>query len=53
MVTATWTRAGLRKFRMLIEDQCSVDNNEEDESTAILTDLTLRRLLAGLNIADE
>ena len=28
-----------------------VDNNEEDESAAILTDL--RRILEGLNIADE
>ena len=49
MVTATWTLAGLRKFRMLKEAHCSVDNNEEDESAALLTDL--RRLLEGLNIA--
>ena len=48
MVTATWTLAGLRKFRMLIEAQYSVDNNEEDESAAILTDL--RRLLEGLKM---
>ena len=51
MVTATWTIAGWRQFRMLIEAQHSVDNNEEDESAAILTDL--RRLLEGLNIANE
>ena len=38
-------------LHMLIEAQYSVDNNEEDESAAILTDL--RRLLEGLNIADE
>ena len=36
---------------MLIEAQYSVDNNEEDESAAIWTDL--RRLLEGLNIANE
>ena len=51
MVTASWTLAGLRKFRMLIEAQYSVDNNEEDESAAILTDS--RRPLEGLNLADE
>ena len=39
MVTATWTLAGLRKFCMLIEARYSVNNNEEDESAAILTDL--------------
>ena len=50
-VTATWTLAVLRKFRMLIEAQYYVDNNEEDEWAAILTQL--RRLLEGLNIADE
>ena len=38
MVTATWTLAGLRSFRVLIEAQYSVDNNEEDELVDILTD---------------
>ena len=37
MVTATWTLAGLRKFDMLVAAQYAVDNNEEDESAAILT----------------
>ena len=38
-------------LHMLIEAQYSVDNNEEDESAAILTDL--KSLLEGINIADE
>ena len=50
MVTATWVLAGIRKLRGLIEQQYSVERNEEDESAAILTDL--RRLLEGLSITD-
>ena len=41
----------ITKVGMLVEALYSVDNNEEDQSPAILTDL--RRLLEGLNLADE